>query len=73
MLNKKAYNEKSLQELTSKINDTKSFWSQLKRMTNTSSRTSNTITTEEWVRHFDGLLNPLVTDEENIYMTMTSV
>ena len=35
-------------------------------MTNTSSRTSNTITTEEWVRHFEGLLNPLVTDEVNI-------
>ena len=35
-------------------------------MTNTSSRTSNTITTEEWVRHFEGLLNPLITNEVNI-------
>ena len=48
------------------MNDFKSCWSRLKRMANTSSRNSNTITTEEWVRHFEVLLNPLATDGINI-------
>ena len=38
-------------------NDSKSFWSKLKNMTNKKERQANNITTEQWLDHFESLFN----------------
>ena len=45
-----------LDDLISSVNDQKSFWSKLKKMTNKSVRAGN-ISNEEWERHFELLFN----------------
>ena len=50
------YQAKKLDDLISSVNDQKSFWSKLKKMTNKSVRAGN-ISNEEWERHFESLFN----------------
>ena len=47
-----------------KLNDSKSFWSKLKNVTNKKERLANSITTERWLDHFESLFND-GTDIEN--------
>jgi len=61
----KEYNKNQLDDLCSKVNNPNSFWSKLKQMTFTQKRSSNTITTEQWIHHFEGLLNPCLANDEN--------
>jgi hypothetical protein len=61
------FDEKQLDALIIKINNSKSFWSRLKSLTTRRREVENNITTEEWMNHFDKLLNPETEDinEEN--------
>ena len=54
----KAFDEKRLDDLVGNINDSRSFWSRLKSTTTRGRRLENNITTEEWVDHFEKVLNP---------------
>ena len=51
------YHKYKLDDLMSVINDSKSFWSKLKNMTNKKERQANSITTEQWLDHFKTLFN----------------
>ena len=48
---KAEYQAMKLDDLISSVNDQKSFWSKLKKMTNKSVRAGN-VSNEEWERHF---------------------
>ena len=59
------YQAKKLDDLISSVNNQKSFWSKLKKMTNKSVRAGN-ISNEEWERHFESLFNEGVNTGEVI-------
>ena len=53
---KAEYQAMKLDDLISSVNDQKSLWSKLKKMTNKFVRAGN-ISNEEWERHFELLFN----------------
>jgi hypothetical protein len=53
------YNKSQVDDLSKSTNNPKSFWTKLKRMTNRNEQSKdNIISTEEWLNHFQSLLNP---------------
>ena len=69
----KQYDEKQLNALIVNINDSKSFWSKLRAMTNRGRKVENNITTEEWVNHFEKLLNPVPENRNNDVNVMIEI
>ena len=53
-----AYNLSKIDSISQCINNPKAFWSKVKKMLNKNDSTVNNITTEEWLDHFQKLLNP---------------
>ena len=56
----------NLNDLTSSIGDSKSFWTKLRNLTNKNKPIKNNISTEDWVRHFENLLNNSSDENDNL-------